>query len=550
MEPLKSQDPKSIGPWKLIGRLGSGGMGIVYLAEKNIQRVALKVVQNFMDSPEVRARLQREVEVMGKIKSARVAKVIDSDVNSDFAWIATEFIDGPDLKTYIESGGVLNEQDWHGLALGLFQGLEEVHAEGIIHRDIKPSNILISNNGPKLIDFGIAQGSDATSLTSTGLVAGSPAWLAPEQIHGETLTSAADIFSAGSVLKFAATGNSPWGDSTSTTTPVIFNKILTKEPDFTGLTSNQKIFLSKLMHKNAKQRITARQATIEIKNQMNEISQETIIEKKRLEDIRLKELKDKEIQEQKRKMSRQKREKLLQDLIQSSKKRFAKNYKIISFSLAFVAGGLLFLNFGMGQVSSVYSNLTADKIALSPTPLPTPSISEKLELSTSVTVSPTPVVTNSPTPEQTTKTVSPTPSPSKTQKTTEVSTSTDPSKLVSPYVCRTISNVAGKRVCWSLVYDSVQTGPCLIPGDYQGIENNFQNGVFKYSTPIFGGYISHSNTNSEDKCKYELGGNGYFFWLNPLPQARDNLQVGMIDKIEYIIYLNESVSISVVDEYF
>jgi serine/threonine protein kinase len=280
---LKSQDPKSIGRWKLIGRLGSGGMGIVYLAEKNIQRVALKVAQNFMDSPEVRARLQREVEVMSKIKSARVAKVIDSDVNSDFAWIATEFIDGPDLKTYIESGGVLNEQDWKGLALGLFEGLEEVHAEGIIHRDIKPSNILISNNGPKLIDFGIAQGSDATSLTSTGLVAGSPAWLAPEQIHGEALTSAADIFSAGSVLKFAATGNSPWGESTSTTTPVIFNKILTKDPDFTGLTTYQKTFLSKLMHKNAKQRITARQATIEIKNQMHEISQESIIEKERLD---------------------------------------------------------------------------------------------------------------------------------------------------------------------------------------------------------------------------------------------------------------------------
>jgi serine/threonine protein kinase len=550
VEPLKSQDPKSIGPWKLIGRLGSGGMGIVYLAEKNIQRVALKVVQNFMDSPEVRARLQREVEVMGKIKSARVAKVIDSDVSSDFAWIATEFIDGPDLKTYIESGGVLNEQDWQGLALGLFQGLEEVHAEGIIHRDIKPSNILISNNGPKLIDFGIAQGSDATSLTSTGLVAGSPAWLAPEQIHGETLTSAADIFSAGSVLKFAATGNSPWGDSTSTTTPVIFNKILTKDPDFTGLTNYQKTFLSKLMDKNAKQRITARQATIEIKNQMKEISQESIIEKKQAQEIRLKELQDIEIQEQKRKIRKQKNEKLLLDSSHKIKKIFVKNYKIISISFALVAGGLLFLNFGINQVSSIYSNLTASEIVSTPTPVPTPAIVEKLELSTSVTVSPTPVATNSPTPEQTTKTVSPTPSPSKTQKATEVSTGTDPSKLVSPYVCRTISNVAGKRVCWSLVYDSVQTGPCLIPGDYKGIENNFVNGVFKYSTPILGGYISQLNTTSEDKCKYQLGGTGYFYWLATLPEKRNAPNIGLIDKIEYIIYLNEVTTISVIDEYF
>jgi serine/threonine protein kinase len=291
---------------------------------------------------------------------------------------------------------VLNEQDWQGLALGLFQGLEEVHAEGIIHRDIKPSNILISNTGPKLIDFVIAQGSDATSLTSTGLVAGSPAWLAPEQIHGETLTSAADIFSAGSVLKFAATGNSPWGDSTSTTTPIIFNKILTKDPDFTGLTSYQKTFLSKLMHKNAKQRITARQANIEIKNQMNEISQESIIEKKQIKEKRLKELEYIEIQEKKRKIRNQKNEKLLLDLSRSIKKIFVKNYKIISVSFAVVAGGLLFLNFGINQVSSVYSNLTASKIVSTPTPVPTPAIVKKLELSTNVTATPMPVVTNSP----------------------------------------------------------------------------------------------------------------------------------------------------------
>lgn len=553
MEPLKSQDPKSIGPWKLIGRLGSGGMGIVYLAEKNIQRVALKVVQNFMDSPEVRARLQREVEVMGKIKSARVAKVIDSDVNSDFAWIATEFIDGPDLKTYIESGGVLNEQDWHGLALGLFQGLEEVHAEGIIHRDIKPSNILISNNGPKLIDFGIAQGSDATSLTSTGLVAGSPAWLAPEQIHGETLTSAADIFSAGSVLKFAATGNSPWGDSTSTTTPVIFNQILTKDPDFTGLTSYQKTFLSKLMHKNAKERITARQATLEIKNQMHEISQESLIEKRQAEEIRLKELKDKEIQEQKRKIRKQKNEKLLLDLSHGIKNTFVKNYKIISISFAVVAGGLLFLNFGINQVSSVYSNITASEIVSTPTPVPTPSTVEKLELSTSVTVSPTPVVTNSPTPEQTTKTVSPTPSPSKTQKTTEISTGTDPSKLVSPYVCRTISNVAGKRVCWE-TKKAVAFGPCLKPGVYRAVANYFQGSAFQSTGPggdypWTDGDVTQIEGSNSDKCSFELGGNGYIHYFGVHPD-KINQNNKIIDKVETIIYLNESVAISVVDEYF
>jgi serine/threonine protein kinase len=259
MEPLKSQDPKSIGQWKLIGRLGSGGMGIVYLAEKNIQRVALKVVQNFMDSPEIRARLQREVELMGKIKSDRVAKVIDSDVEDEFAWIATEFIDGPDLKTYVESNGVLNEEDWIGLSLGIFQGLKDIHAEGVIHRDIKPSNILISNKGPILIDFGIAQGSDSTSLTSTGLVAGSPAWLSPEQIHGTPLTNATDLFSAGSVLHFAGSGISPWGEQTSATTPVVFNRILKGKPILSSLTENQKSLILKLLEKNPQKRISANQ---------------------------------------------------------------------------------------------------------------------------------------------------------------------------------------------------------------------------------------------------------------------------------------------------
>jgi serine/threonine protein kinase len=283
VEPLKSQDPKSIGPWKLIGRLGSGGMGIVYLAEKNLQRVALKVVQNFMDSPEVRARLQREVEVMSKIKSARVAKVIDSDVSSDFAWIATEFIDGPDLKTYVELGGVLNEQDWNGLALGLLQGLEEVHAEGIIHRDIKPSNILISKNGPKLIDFGIAQGTDATSLTSTGLVAGSPAWLAPEQIHGTPLTYATDLFSLGSVLIFAASGSSPWGEQTSTTTPVVFNRIMNKDPDLSALTDQQKKLVTKLLEKDPQKRIKTNQALELLRQIKDNISTPTYTEKVKTE---------------------------------------------------------------------------------------------------------------------------------------------------------------------------------------------------------------------------------------------------------------------------
>jgi hypothetical protein len=247
------------------------------------------------------------------------------------------------------------------------------------------------------------------------------------------------------------------------------------------------------------------------------------------------------------------KEKLLLNLTYTIKKVFVKNYKIISISFAVVAGGLLFFNFGINQVSSIYSNLTASKIVSTPTPVPTPAIVEKLELSTSVTVSPTPVATNSPTPEQTTKTVSPTPSPSKTQKATEVSTGTDPSKLVSPYVCRTISNVAGKRVCWE-TKKAVAFGPCLKAGVYRAVANYFQGSAFQSTGPggdypWTDGDVTQIEGSNSDKCSFELGGNGYIHYFGVHPD-RINQNNKIIDKVETIIYLNESVAISVVDEYF
>jgi serine/threonine protein kinase len=158
------------------------------------------------------------------------------------------------LSELVKAEGPLPEDQWWTVAAQLIDTLRYLDSLGIVHRDIKPSNIIMSESGISLIDFGISQDSDSTSITSTGLVSGSPAWLAPEQLEGTTLSSASDWFSAGSVLVFAAKGTSPWGNETSMTIPVLYQKILTASPDFSGLTDDQVDFVSGLLNSDPKLR--------------------------------------------------------------------------------------------------------------------------------------------------------------------------------------------------------------------------------------------------------------------------------------------------------
>ena len=261
MERLDKGDPEKVGPWELIGRLGSGGMGEVFVASDGIQNVALKIFhKHLMRDKDIKLRLQREIETIDRVKSKNVVKLIGRDLNSNPAWIALEFVNGPNLKTFIERQGPLNLKNWALLAKGLLEGLRDVHYANVIHRDIKPSNIILTDTGPKIIDFGIAQSIESTSLTKTGLLAGSPAWLSPEQIHGEDITPATDIFSVGSLLIFAASGESPWGEVTTTSTPVIFNRILTQQPNFSALNERQKDIVAKLMQKEPDFRVKITEA--------------------------------------------------------------------------------------------------------------------------------------------------------------------------------------------------------------------------------------------------------------------------------------------------
>lgn len=255
MKKLQPEDPDQIGPFEIIARLGSGGMGVVFLGTKGVERYAIKVVRSsYLDSPDLKSRFQREIETLRKLDSPNIARLVESGTEPDIAWHAVEFINGPNLREFVETNGPLTENAWWALAKQLQRALFDTHSVGIVHRDLKPSNIVMSESGMKVIDFGIAQDNEATSLTTTGLVAGSPAWLSPEQLEGTELTPASDYFSAGSVLVYAATGRSPWGEETTMSVPVLYRKILEAKPNLEGLSSAQSTLIAALMDTDSKER--------------------------------------------------------------------------------------------------------------------------------------------------------------------------------------------------------------------------------------------------------------------------------------------------------
>jgi len=257
MERLRPNDPEQIGPWQIVNRLGAGGMGIVYMGTNGTHAAAIKVVRDhLLEDPTSRTRLAREVASLKKVKSKYVAEIVGSDVEGSPAWIATSYVDGPSLRVLLDTEGPLSEKSWHALASGLLQALSAIHKVNIIHRDVKPANILMSTTGPRLIDFGISFSNDSTSLTRTGLVAGTPAWLSPEQFENRVITSAVDNFALGSVLYYAATGIAPWGSDDSSVAQVM-RQILTAEPELESLTDIQREVIGGLLEKDPKKRLTA-----------------------------------------------------------------------------------------------------------------------------------------------------------------------------------------------------------------------------------------------------------------------------------------------------
>lgn len=213
MAVLQAGDPRQVGNYRLLSRLGSGGMGRVYLGQSPGGRlVAVKVIRpELADSPDFRARFAQEVAAARKVSGLFTAPVVDADPDAGEPWLVTGYVDGPSLADAVADRGPLNVPAVLALARALAEGLAAIHAVGVIHRDLKPSNVLLATDGPRIIDFGISRAADATAMTRTGMVVGSPGFMSPEQANGRDVGPASDVFSLGSVLIFAATGQDPFG---------------------------------------------------------------------------------------------------------------------------------------------------------------------------------------------------------------------------------------------------------------------------------------------------------------------------------------------------
>jgi len=256
MQPLGVDEPTVVGPYRLLGRLGSGGMGRVYLGRSAGGRtVAVKIVHpHFALDEEFRARFRREVDAARKVGGAWTAPVLDADPEAAVPWVATGYAAGPSLATAVTDGGPLPEHSVRVLGAGLAEALTAVHELGLVHRDVKPSNVLLTVDGPLLIDFGIARATDGTaSLTSTGVSIGSPGYMSPEQILSQGVAGAADVFSLGAVLAYAATGAPPFpGDSSAS----LLYKVVHEEPELGALSGELREIVALCLAKSPQERPT------------------------------------------------------------------------------------------------------------------------------------------------------------------------------------------------------------------------------------------------------------------------------------------------------
>ncbi|MET3987019.1 MDR family MFS transporter [Streptomyces sp. PvR034] len=262
MDQLIAEDPTRIGPYRLIARLGAGGMGLVYLGRSEGGRtVAVKVVQaEFAGHPEFRRRFAREVAAARRVGGSWTAAVLDADPEAAIPWVATQYIPGPDLQTVVAKDyGPLPERSVHTLANRLALALRAVHEVGLIHRDLKPSNVLVTVDAPRVIDFGIARAMDSLAgdslHTHTGMLIGSPGFMSPEQVRGLELTPASDVFCLGAVLVYAATGRLLFGATDTGLNAHLF-RIAEEEADLTGVPDSLVELVRACLHKDPTQRPT------------------------------------------------------------------------------------------------------------------------------------------------------------------------------------------------------------------------------------------------------------------------------------------------------
>ena len=263
LDELQPGDPRRIGPYWLEGRLGAGGMGRVYLGRSPGGRhVAVKAIRaELAESADFRTRFAREVSAARRVSGIFTAPVVDADLDGPVPWLATSYVSGPSLASAVATGGPMSADAVLALAAGLAEGLSAIHAAGVVHRDLKPSNVIVADDGPRVLDFGISLSAEASALTQTGMVVGSPGFMSPEQADGHDVGPPSDIFSLGAVLAFAATGQGPFG--TGSTAALVY-RVVHSEPDTGALPDEIRPLIERCLAKDPQHRPTAGQILAEV----------------------------------------------------------------------------------------------------------------------------------------------------------------------------------------------------------------------------------------------------------------------------------------------
>ncbi|MEU8358402.1 serine/threonine-protein kinase [Nonomuraea sp. NPDC048882] len=248
-----STEPQWVGHYRVLQPLGRGGQGAVYLAvAPNGARVAVKVLHDLVDET-ARTRFAREVEAARRVATFSTARVLDVSITGQQAYIVSEYVEGPSLEQLVRKHGPRDEDSLTRLALSTAGALAAIHKAGVVHRDFKPSNVLIGNDGPRVIDFGIARALDQVTMTS-GKMVGTPPYMSPEQLSGETVGPASDVFSWAVTIMFAATGRPAFGEDT---VPAVFNRVLTVHPDLSPLPPGLRGIVGACLNKRPDERPSA-----------------------------------------------------------------------------------------------------------------------------------------------------------------------------------------------------------------------------------------------------------------------------------------------------
>jgi eukaryotic-like serine/threonine-protein kinase len=254
-KPLETGDPRTLGRFELLARLGEGGQGIVYLGHgpgPGEERVAVKVLRSTADAS-VLERLARELDAIHHVQPFVTASVIEASTDGERRYIVSEFIDGPSLQERVDTRGPLPEGELQRLAVGTATALTAIHGAGVVHRDFKPANVLLGPDGPRVVDFGIARLIDAATMTSG--VIGTPSYISPEQLSGARPTSAVDIFAWAVTMFFAASGRPAFGGDS---VMAVMHRILTEQPDISGVPESLIPVISDCLNKDPSQRPSAR----------------------------------------------------------------------------------------------------------------------------------------------------------------------------------------------------------------------------------------------------------------------------------------------------